>query len=196
MIQIELKDLYQFLISECRYGYTRNNHLMPDGAYDHAKKYLPKMLISDKNFAIDTAKQLCEECIDQQLCGNFYDGRDDVHSNRACAIKFIEYLLDFIHKYEENYIPYNNDNYLNNLNKDKDPRYAIYSLKDNDEIDKCLNPQLLSVETLLAFLFKAKTCYYNKYNGVELGDIIYNIDNIKYLVRDVELYNRRNNKNV
>ena len=50
-IAISLKDMYQFLISECRCGYTRNNHLMPDDAYDKVKKYFPEMFKIDKFMA-------------------------------------------------------------------------------------------------------------------------------------------------
>lgn len=64
-ITVDCKDLYQFLISECRYGYTRNNHLMPWGAFHHVYEYLPLMKETNRDFAISTACQLAEEAIEQ-----------------------------------------------------------------------------------------------------------------------------------
>lgn len=66
-ISVGQKDLYQFLIAECRYGYTRNNHLMPDGAFRHVKEYLPLMKETDRFFAAGVAEQLADECI-SALC--------------------------------------------------------------------------------------------------------------------------------
>lgn len=58
-------DLYQFMIAECRYGYTRNNHLMPWGAFNHCRAYLPKMSEIDSELAERTAIQLAEEAIQE-----------------------------------------------------------------------------------------------------------------------------------
>ena len=88
-MDIELKDVYQLLISECRYGYTRNNHLMPDGAYDKVKKYIPEMYKIDEEYALYTLQQICEECISENLLTNFYDGYDDELGNRQRCIDFI-----------------------------------------------------------------------------------------------------------
>ena len=66
-VSVSLSDLYQFLVSECRYGYTRNNHLMPWGAFRHVYEYLPLMVEADADRAIGTAKQLAEEAI-SELC--------------------------------------------------------------------------------------------------------------------------------
>ena len=52
MVEIKSKDLYQFLLTDCRYGYTRNNHRMPDGAYRQAHEYVPELLKADKGMAI------------------------------------------------------------------------------------------------------------------------------------------------
>ena len=35
-VKIDVHKLYQLLITELRYGYTRNNHLMPSSAYNDA----------------------------------------------------------------------------------------------------------------------------------------------------------------
>lgn len=66
-VSVSLSDLYQFLVSECRYGYTRNNHLMPWGAFRHVYEYLPLMVEADVDRATGTAKQLAEEAI-SELC--------------------------------------------------------------------------------------------------------------------------------
>lgn len=74
-VGVDVKDLYQFLISDCRYGYTRNNHLMPWGAFHHAYDYLPKMRETNPDFAESTAKQLAEECIEQLRMYTFSEDR-------------------------------------------------------------------------------------------------------------------------
>jgi len=127
MVEVKPKDLYQFLLSDCRYGYTRNNHLMPDGAYYHAYTYLPELLKVDREMALNTAKQLCDECISMELI-QFADGIDDENGNRAKAFKFIEEMLNFIHNNEvhDEWKPYNYDNYLENKALDDKPCYDIY----------------------------------------------------------------------
>lgn len=62
-VKVSLKDLYQMMISDTRYGYTRNNGLMPDGAFDHCRTYLPLMAREDADYAAHTARQLAEEAI-------------------------------------------------------------------------------------------------------------------------------------
>lgn len=64
-VKVSLKDLYQMMISDTRYGYTRNNGLMPDGAFDHCRTYLPLMAREDADYAAHTAKQLAEEAISE-----------------------------------------------------------------------------------------------------------------------------------
>lgn len=127
-VAVSTKDLYQFLIAECRYGYSRNNHLMPYGSYSHVWAYLDKLEKVNHDCAIRTAEQLCEECISDNLNVYFWDGIDDDFGNRQEAFKFIEKLLKYIHKYKENWLPYNYDNYTDNLAKDNEPRYNIYKL--------------------------------------------------------------------
>ena len=87
VVNVEIHDLYQFMIAECRYGYKRNNHLMPGGAYDHVKEYLPEILKVNKDTALHTASQLCDECISEQLTANFYEGLDDEFGNRKDAVR-------------------------------------------------------------------------------------------------------------
>ena len=74
-VAVECHDLYQLMISECRYGYTRNNHLMPWGAFNHCYFYLPKLMKADPDFAKHTAKQLAEEAIEQLRMDSFGDAR-------------------------------------------------------------------------------------------------------------------------
>lgn len=129
MVKVDTKDLYQMLIAECRYGYFRNNHLMPDGAYDHVSTYLDKIYEDDETFGISTAKQLLEECISDQLVRNFDDGLDDESNNRATAIGFIIYLKQWLKAHNANDIAYNEAQYLDNVAKANALRYDIVSLK-------------------------------------------------------------------
>lgn len=74
-VAVECHDLYQLMIAECRYGYTRNNHLMPWGAFNHCYFYLPKLAKADPDCAKHTAKQLAEEAIEQLRLDSFGDVR-------------------------------------------------------------------------------------------------------------------------
>ena len=137
-VQIDVQDVYRLMLDECRYGYTRNNHLMPCGAYEHAKKYLPKLLKADIEYGLHTAAQLCDECISQQVNGNFFDGLDDEHGNRAEALKFIDWLLDFIHDKGRdtnysNFIPYNYDALLANKEREAAYKYRVFELNSFEE---------------------------------------------------------------
>ena len=137
-VYLDGHDVYQLMLAECRYGYTRNNHLMPGGAYDHVKKYLPKLLKADLECGLHTAAQLCDECISQQLNGNFFDGLDDEHSNRKEAIEFIDWLLDFIHDKGRdtnysNFMPYNYDAFLANKEREAAHRYRVFELNSFEE---------------------------------------------------------------
>ena len=135
VVRVEIGDLYQFLIDECRYGYRRNNHLMPWGAYSHVKEYLPKMLKVNPEHALHTAMQICEECISDELLSYFYDGLEDEHGNRAEAIKFIRFLIEWIHTNgKENYYPGNYNLFLENCGKDNVERYKVYEVINNEEI--------------------------------------------------------------
>lgn len=140
-MSVPLKDVYQLLIGELRYGYKRNNHLMPDAGYEKVKRIIPEMYKVDKEYAIYTLKQLCEECISDQIMMNFHDGEDDEYGNRADAIHFVKYSLKWIHKheadkqYEDNaWFPYNYDLFLDNVAKDKEPRYNVYEIKGDDKV--------------------------------------------------------------
>lgn len=64
-VSISPHDLYQILIAELRYGFTRNNHLMPWGAFGHCKEYIPAMLPVDPLIAEHTAVQCAEETISE-----------------------------------------------------------------------------------------------------------------------------------
>lgn len=125
-VPVQIKDLYQLLLAECRYGYSRSNHLMPYGAYDHVKTYLTALCDTDHDMGIQTAQQLCEECI-EYLWMHFPDGIEDDNGNRKGAIEFIQYLIDFVQKnHQDNWIPYNFTNYISNVAKDYEPKYSIY----------------------------------------------------------------------
>lgn len=137
-VEIKAIELYRLLIGELRYSYTRNNHLQPSGAYDEARKYLPLMLKADPETAINTAKQLCDECIGDELAAHFYEGLDDDSGNRAATIGFIEWLLDFVHvNGDPGYLPYNHDLYAANVERSKNLRYSLVKIaKDEFESDE------------------------------------------------------------
>lgn len=73
VVSVGCKDLYQMLIESCRYGYTRNNHLMPDGAFEHCRTYLPRLKRVWGEHADHVAKQLAEEAIGQLIMDAFDD---------------------------------------------------------------------------------------------------------------------------
>lgn len=134
-VKIDVHKLYQLLITELRYGYTRNNHLMPSSAYNDTADLLDRMLEADEGVAVRTAKQLCEECIGDELAMRFSEGLEDDFGNRKAAIDFIEYLLDFIRKREPGYKPYNMYMYDDNMKRSEDMRYSVFSVKDAESFD-------------------------------------------------------------
>lgn len=134
-VKIDVHKLYQLLITELRYGYTRNNHLMPSSAYNDAADLLDRMLEADEGVAVRTAKQLCEECIGDELAMRFSEGLEDDFGNRKAAIDFIEYLLDFIRKREPGYKPYNMYMYDDNMKRSEGMRYSVFSIKDTKSFD-------------------------------------------------------------
>lgn len=128
LMNLTLKDVYQLLITTCRYAYTRNNHLVPATTFEQVLGLVKKMNFYDSDYAIYTAKQLCEECISLQINTNFENGIDDEFQNLKESRKFVLNLLDFI---GSDYKPYNYDLFLANLEKDKLPRYAFYDEFEN-----------------------------------------------------------------
>jgi len=119
-IEISLNDLYQLLISELRYGYRRNNHLMPNCAYYRVKELIPQMYEIDNEYALYTLKQICEECISDQLVHNFYDGKDDEYGNRTKAIEFVNWCMNWIFEHGDRiYRPYCWSRFKDNLEKVK-----------------------------------------------------------------------------
>lgn len=159
-LDIPLKDAYQLLIGECRYGYSRNNHLMPSCAYDKVKRIVPQMYEVDKEYAVYTLKQICEECISDQLTWHFYDGEDDEHGNRAEAIEFINWCLQWIHTHETDkryegsvWLPYNMDQFSDNLAKDNEPRYLVYELRGKSQRKRLITPEPVSKKQYLDVVF-------------------------------------------
>lgn len=131
-IEISTVQLYRLLVGNLRYAYSRNNHLMPSCAYSEAKEILNKILQKDKDTAINTAKQLCEECISDQLAKNFSDGLDDEFGNRKEAIEFINDLLDFAQEDHKEWKPYNYSLYENNIKKENELKYTLFELTDTN----------------------------------------------------------------
>ena len=152
-ISLSLKDVYTYLLTHNRYGYTRRNHLEPSSAFDSCKELVPKMLKKDSSYSLYTVKQLCEECIsDLQI--TYWWGIDDEYHNRVSYINFIEWCLSFLKENqtptlrpiynpatfqkegeEEVYDiwPYNLDQYERNLKRDDEKRYIVYN-NDNNEV--------------------------------------------------------------
>ena len=127
-LALELKDIYQMLIAECRYGYTRNNHLMPWGAYDKVRRIIPEMYKVDAEYAIYTLKQICEECVSDELMGHFYDGVDDEFENMNQTIVFINWCLSYIHEHDT-------DKRFSNINKWTPNFYDIYEKRWSEFIN-------------------------------------------------------------
>ena len=160
MMNVSLKNVYQLLISEMRYGYRRNNHLMPSCGYDKVKTLVPQMYEVDKEYAIYTMKQLCEECISDQLSANFYDGEDDEFGNRAEAIKFINWSIQWINQHENNsnnWLPYNHDLFVANLAKDDEPRYLVYELRGKSKRKKLITTEPVSQNEYINVVFDGIT---------------------------------------
>ena len=160
MMNVSLKNIYQLLISEMRYGYRRNNHLMPSCGYDRVKTLVPQMYEVDKEYAVYTMKQLCEECISDQLVANFYDGEDDEFGNRAEAIKFINWSIQWINQHENNsnnWLPYNHDLFVANLAKDDEPRYLVYELRGKSKRKKLITVDPVSQNEYLNVVFDGIT---------------------------------------
>ena len=156
MMNVSLKNVYQLLISEMRYGYRRNNHLMPSCGYDKVKTLVPQMYEVDKEYAIYTMKQLCEECISDQLSANFYDGEEDEYGNRAEAIEFVKWSMQWINQHENNsnnWLPYNHDLFVANLAKDDEPRYLVYELRGKSKRKKLITAAPVSQNEYLNVVF-------------------------------------------
>ena len=155
-MNVSLKNVYQLLISEMRYGYRRNNHLMPSCGYDKVKTLVRQMYEVDKEYAIYTMKQLCEECISDQLSANFYDGEDDEYGNRAEAIEFVKWSLQWINQHENNsnnWLPYNHDLFVANLAKDDEPRYLVYELRGKSKRKKLITTKPVSQNEYMNVVF-------------------------------------------
>ena len=163
-MNVSLKNVYQLLISEMRYGYKRNNHLMPSCGYDKVKTLVPQMYEIDKEYAIYTMKQLCEECISDQLSANFYDGEDDEYGNRAEAIEFIKWSMQWINQRDAelghkngDWLPYNHDLFEANLAKDNEPRYLVYELRGKSKRKKLITTKPVSQSEYLNVVFDGIT---------------------------------------
>lgn len=147
-VKVDVLDLYRLLLSEERYGCSRNNHLMPSCGFDTCRKYVELMLKSNENIATHTAMQLCDEVI-SELTLRFFDGDDDEYGNRQEYIKFIQWCLEFVNKYES-YKPYNYDLYERNVALDDEPKYLVKDLDTNE----VLNTELLTKNNYIDFIAK------------------------------------------
>lgn len=172
-LSVSAIDLYRLLIGELRYAYTRNNHLQPSSAYGEAKKFLPKMLEADKDIAINTAKQLCEECISDELMGHFSDGLDDEFGNMREAMNFVDWALKFIEENGDSRKPYNYRDY-EDLKKTADElRYDVLEIDpikyEGDDALKSIKSVIKSGVTkseadkaLFDDILKSSVGYFNK----------------------------------
>ena len=142
-MDIELRDVGQLLLFECRYGYTRNNHLMPTEAYDKVKKYIPEMCRIDRDYTLHTLQQICEECISLNLLTNFYDGYGDEFGNRQRSIDFVKWCLEYIkNNGQQDYVPYNFDGFKEVLEQENKPKYLVYEV--SNDIRTLITPDPIS----------------------------------------------------
>ena len=142
-MDIELRDVGQLLLFECRYGYIRNNHLMPTEAYDKVKKYIPEMCRIDRDYTLHTLQQICEECISLNLLTNFYDGYDDEFGNRQRSIDFVKWCLEYVkNNGQQDYVPYNFDSFKEALEQENKPKYLVYEV--SNDIRTLITPDPIS----------------------------------------------------
>ena len=134
-VYVEYGDLCRMLIESCRYGYARNNHLMPWGAFQQCRKYVGKLGKASLEWASHTVRQLCEECI-SAMCSNFPNGYD-VDSfgmcNRSEYVEFIEWCLSWLTERGQGG-PYNVDSYLENLALDDERVYVAYDADTGEQL--------------------------------------------------------------
>lgn len=184
-LKVSTIQLYQLLISDLRYAYSRNNHLMPSCAFDEAKNLLTNMSDVDIETAIMTAKQLCEECISDQLATNFYYGLDDENQNRKESICFINWLLDFIHKEEKEYKPYNYGLYEVNLINETNLKFDIIKANSFDvDVEKLYSGYLTDLPELYHFEYLEKDLSNN--NAIDnLFEKILNTNDSRYNKRNL-----------
>ena len=155
-MELSLRDVYQLLLTEGRYAYTRNNHLMPSAFYDRVHKLIEKMVEINKESGLDTLKQIVEECISLEIVANFEDGEDDKFGNRQESIDFVARSLKYIHSFEgeDTWQPYNYADFQTNVAKDDEPRYMIYQMNKFDGDKAPITEKPLSKKEYLNSLCK------------------------------------------
>lgn len=170
-VELSTKYVYQLLISNLRYGYTRNNHLMPSTAYEQTKEIMADFFDVDEEYALHTLQQLCEECISDEICIRFYNGVDDECGNRAEAIKFVNWCLETINKYDPNWKPYNFDLFENNVAKDDLNLYYVTVIKGDTKFSSGMTSKNKLYDFIAEnILDNAKTCTYTKERLNPTGD--------------------------
>ena len=172
-VKVNLKTLYQLMISDLRYSYTRNNHLVPSTTYCEIKKLFDDMFNVDDDYAIYTLKQICEECISNELVANFYDGIDDENGNRRDTINFINWCLATIkEKIGEDWKPYNYNSFVNNVAIDAKPLYDVVFHKDGVDVLLTKNAKV-SKNDIFELVFKTLNVDPEKgitYNKIRVND--------------------------
>ena len=124
-MEVNTKTLYQLLIAELRYGFTRNNHLMPGGAFSHCEAYIPQMYEVDKEMALVTVEQAAEETINEfRMLFYIDDKADNLNYNRQETYKeykeFIMWCLKYIAEKENLRYIYNIDGFITTLEKNNE----------------------------------------------------------------------------
>lgn len=150
-MEMTLKDVYQLLLGDLRYGYSRNNHLMPGCAYDKVKYLIPRMEEVDAEYALRTIEQICEECITDEICWRFGDGYDDELGNRAEAIAFVRWCMDWIQARKPGWKPYCWNQFEANVALDDAPRYKVYEIVDGEK--KALTDSVVSIKAAEDIVF-------------------------------------------
>ena len=165
-IKIDVFMAYRLIISNLRYGYTRNNHLMPSCAFDEAEELIESMSKADSEMAKHTAKQACEECI-SELTRRFPDGVDDEFGNMGEYREFAEWCLSKSGGEK----PYNIESYLKHLSLDGIRRYAVKT-KNEDGSESIDGP--FTLEEAIDKVFEGLTeATYTKERMEKNGSVSY-----------------------
>ena len=152
ILNIQSSNLYRLLLQSLRYARSRLNHLEPSGSFAYFQEVVLEYHDQDPDGALRTIKQACEETI-SDLGFQFFDGEDDDFGNRKEYLNFIQWCLNFIRENGQvDYVPYNYDTVLQNLDTDDKKQYLIINNRTKATIID--EKHLLSRKEYLTYIFK------------------------------------------
>jgi len=187
---VDVKTMYQMILGNLRYAYTRNNHLEPSSSYSQTKNLIEEMYIIDENMALTTLKQACSECINDEIVGRFFDGVDDQNGNRKASIEFINWCLETVKiATKEEWKPYNYDLFLKNVEKDDLPLFEI-KMYENDIITDLTKEKLASKNQI----FNIISQYASNPNSFCYNKVEYDVSNLKEYNEGFKITLLENNK--